>query len=104
MHLSACHESAAAEFEANLAALEEGQHFKGLEFYIPHLYSQPGNLIDFLPTEGLLIVDDLTELEASMADLETSALELQKTLLEAGELPSGLPIPWCWDTTARSSH
>ncbi len=98
LDLSACHESAAAEFEANLAALEEGQHFKGLEFYIPYLYSQPGNLIDFLPTEGLLIVDDLTELEAAMADLEASALELQKTLLEAGELPGGLPIPYfTWD-------
>ncbi|MBL7182973.1 MAG: transcription-repair coupling factor [Anaerolineae bacterium] len=98
LDLSACHESAAAEFEANLAALEERQHFKGLEFYIPYLYSQPGNLIDFLPTEGLLIVDDLTELEASMADLEASALELQKTLLEAGELPSELPIPYfTWD-------
>ncbi len=98
LDLSTCHESAAAEFEANLAALEEGQHFKGLEFYIPHLYSQPGNLIDFLPSEGLVIVDDLTELAASMADLEASALELQKTLLEAGELPSGLPIPYfTWD-------
>ncbi len=98
LDLSACHESAAAEFEANLAALQEGQHFTGLEFYIPHLYSQPGNLIDFLPPEGLLVVDDLTELAASMADLEASALELQKTLLEAGELPSGLPIPYfTWD-------
>jgi len=98
LDLSACHESAAAEFEANFAALEEGQHFKGLEFYIPCLYPQPGNLIDFLPTEGLLVVDDLTELEASMADLEASALELQKDLLEAGELPSGLPIPYfTWD-------
>ena len=98
LDLSACHESAAAEFEANLAALEEGQHFTGLEFYIPHLYPQPGNLIDFLPTGGLVVIDDLTELESSMADLEASALELQKNLLEAGELPSGLPTPYfTWD-------
>jgi transcription-repair coupling factor (superfamily II helicase) len=98
LDLSACHESAAAEFESNLEALREGQHFKGLEFYIPYLYSQPGNLVDFLPAEGLLIVDDLTELEAAMADLEASALELQKDLLEAGELPGGLPIPYfTWD-------
>jgi transcription-repair coupling factor (superfamily II helicase) len=98
LDLSACHESAAAKFENDLAALEEGQHFKGLEFYIPHLYSQPGNLIDFLPSKGVLIVDDLIELEAAMADLEASALELRKNLLEAGELPSGLPIPYfTWD-------
>jgi transcription-repair coupling factor (superfamily II helicase) len=98
LDLSACHQAAAAEFAANLEALEEGQHFKGLEFYIPYLYSQPGSLIDFLPPEGRLLVDDLTELEAAMADLEASALELHKSLLEAGELPSGLPIPYfTWD-------
>ena len=114
LDLLACHESAAADFEGDLEALEEGQHCKGIEFYIPYLYSQPGNLIDFLPTqgrrpeappeldeglvEGLLVVDDLTELEAAMADLEAGALELQKDLLKAGELPRGLLIPYfTWD-------
>ena len=52
LDLLACHESAAADFEGDLEALEEGQHCKGIEFYIPYLYSQPGNLIDFLPTQG----------------------------------------------------
>jgi transcription-repair coupling factor (superfamily II helicase) len=98
LDLSACHESVAAEFEDDFAALEGGQHFQGLEFYIPYLYAQPGSLIDFLPRQGLLIIDDLTELETAMADLEASALELQRDLLEAGELPSGLPIPYfTWD-------
>ncbi|MGA9350003.1 MAG: transcription-repair coupling factor [Anaerolineae bacterium] len=106
LDLSACHESATAEFERDLEAMKEGQHFKGLELYIPYLYSQPGNLIDFLPTqrrrpesvEGLLVVDDLVELEAAIADLEAGALELQKDLLKAGELPSGLLIPYfTWD-------
>jgi transcription-repair coupling factor (superfamily II helicase) len=98
LDFSACHESAAAEFEGDLEALREGRHFRGIEFYIPYLYSQPGNLIDFLPARGLLVVDDFIELEAAMADLEAGALELQKDLLEAGELPSGLPIPYfTWD-------
>jgi len=122
LELSACHESAAAEFKSNLQALEEERYFRGMEFYIPYLYSEPGNLIDFLPTDGILAIDDLTELEAAMADLEANALELQKDLLEASELPSGLPIPyltwdesscktrcwtgipWCWDTMGRNSR
>jgi len=98
LDLSVCHESAAAEFEGNLEALREGQHFRGIEFYIPYLYSQTGNLIDFLPLDGLLVIDDLTELEAAMADLEAGALELENNLLEAGELPGGFPIPYfTWD-------
>jgi len=98
LDFSACHESAAAEFEGDLEALREGQHFRGIEFYIPYLYSQPGNLMDFLPARGLLVVDDFIELEAAMADLEAGALELQKDLLQAGELPGGLTIPYfTWD-------
>ena len=98
LDLSACHESAATEFEGNLEALREGRHFRGIEFYIPYLYPQPGNLMDFLPGEGLVVVDDLIELEAAMADLEAGALELQKNLLEAGELPGGFPVPYfTWD-------
>jgi transcription-repair coupling factor (superfamily II helicase) len=98
LELSACHESAAADFKGNLQALEEGRHFRGIEFYIPYLYSEPGNLIDFLPADGILAIDDLMELEAAIADLEAGALELEKNLLEAGELPSGFPVPYfTWD-------
>jgi transcription-repair coupling factor (superfamily II helicase) len=98
LDLSTCYGSAATEIENDLETLREGQHFKGIEFYIPYLYSEPGSLIDFLPAQGLLIIDDLLELEAAMADVEASSLELEKSLLEAGELPRGLPIPYfTWD-------
>ena len=98
LDLSSCHESAAAEFQSHMEALREGRHFRSIEFYIPYLYSEPGNLIDFLPAEGLLVIDDLIELEAAMADLEAGALELQRNLLETGELPGGFPIPYfTWD-------
>jgi transcription-repair coupling factor (superfamily II helicase) len=98
LDLSTCHESAAAEFQGNLEALRERQHFRGIEFYIPCLYSQPESLMDFLPAQGLLVIDDLLELEVVMADLEAGALEMENNLLEAGELPSGFPIPYfTWD-------
>ena len=96
--LSACHQSAAADFESNLEALKEGRHFRGVEFYIPYLYPEPGSLIDFLPADGILAIDDLMELEAAMADLEATAVELEKNLREAGELPGGFPVPYfTWD-------
>lgn len=98
LDLSTCHRAAATEIENDREALQEGRHFKGIEFYIPYLYSEPGSLIDFLPAQGLLIIDDLVELEAAMADVEASSLELERSLREAGELPSGLSIPYfTWD-------
>lgn len=84
--------------EEDIQALEEGQTFKGIEFYLPYLYSQPASLIDHLPSDGLLIVEDLEELEAAMADLESKALDLRESLSEVGELPPGLLLPYfTWD-------
>ncbi len=98
LDLSTCHEPARAEFEKDLKALEEGRHFKGIEFYIPYLYLDPGSLLDFLPPEGLLIVDDLVDLATAMADLEAEALDLRDNLVEAGELPAGFAVPYfTWD-------
>ena len=54
-----------------------GSGFRNLEWYIPYLYSQPGTLIDYLPAEGAwLIVEDVAELLASLADLEGQAEQL----------------------------
>ena len=98
LDLSTCHEPARAEFEKDLRALEGGQHFKGIEFYIPYLYPEPGSPLDFLPPEGLLIVDDLVDLATAMADLEAEALDLRDNLVEAGELPAGFAVPYfTWD-------
>jgi len=62
LDIGSLHAPAAAEFRADCQALADGRRFKGIEFYVPYLYSHPGNLVDFLPPEGLLIVDDWVEL------------------------------------------
>ena len=55
----------------DLESLEEGTHFSGIEFYIPYLYSHPGTLLDYMPTQGTLIVDDMVELaDAAGEDAE----------------------------------
>ncbi|MCR4405405.1 MAG: transcription-repair coupling factor [Anaerolineae bacterium] len=92
------HAPAAAEFRSDCQALTDGRRFKGIEFYLPYLYAQPGSLMDFLPADGLLLVDDWAELEAAVAELEEQAVTMCHDLISAGELSPDFAIPYfTWD-------
>ena len=96
--LSPCHEAVRQRFERDREALERGERFPGLEFYLPYLYSRPGQLLEYLPPQGLILLDDEGELEVAVADFERESLDLRKSLSEAGELPQGVVPPyWTWD-------
>jgi len=95
---SALHGPAGAEFRADLDALADDCYFKGIEFYIPYLYSAPATLLDYLPEDGLLIIDDLVELADAVAEVEAQALKLKGALEASGELVSGFAIPYAtWE-------
>ncbi len=88
-------------------ALAGGAAFSLLEFYLPYLYSQPGNLIDYLPDNALVVVEDWDELHDVVGDLEEQALSLYKDKTAAGELPPGYPLPyhtWAAMQDALSVH
>jgi transcription-repair coupling factor (superfamily II helicase) len=94
LDLTGCHSPARNEFKRDREALERGESFRGLEFYIPYLYPQPGMLTDYLPAGGLLLVDDWVELEATVEELEAQAMKLQEDLAKTGDLPCGLNVPY----------
>jgi len=96
--LRPCHEAMRERFEEDLGALERRERFPGMEFYLPYLYSPPGQFLDYLPPGGLIVLDDEEELEAAVAEFEREALELRESLTEAGELPQGVIPSYCtWD-------
>ena len=94
LELTGCHSPARSEFKRDREALERGEGFRGLEFYVPYLYLQPGMLADYLPAEGLLLDDDWVELETAVEELEAQAMKLREDLAEAGDLPYGLTVPY----------
>ena len=95
---STLHGPASAEYHADLAALEDRQPFKGIEFYIPYLYSHPATLLDFVPPQGHVIVDDMVQFQAAVAELESQALDLRASLQASGELLGDFRVPYAtWD-------
>jgi transcription-repair coupling factor (superfamily II helicase) len=87
-----------AELEAHYEGLTSAMPFPGIEFYLPYLYTQPATLLDYLPPETLIVVDDPQELTAVWASLEEEAVDLRDAAEAAGTLPPEYPLPYItWD-------
>jgi transcription-repair coupling factor (superfamily II helicase) len=86
------------ELDEHHRGLDQAAPFPGLEFYLPMLYSGPATLLDYLPSDGLLVVDDRWELADTWAELEEEALDLKRTVDGEGALPARYPLPYAtWD-------
>ncbi|MFC1998050.1 transcription-repair coupling factor [Chloroflexota bacterium] len=53
-----------------------------------------GSLMDYLPQNSLIVLDDPDAVEAEYAQLETQALELRDGQVKRGELSQNLPAPY----------
>jgi transcription-repair coupling factor (superfamily II helicase) len=88
LDLRLCHPPARMEYQEDLASLEQGAFFRGVEFYLPFFFSHPATVLDYLPAGGLCVVDDWDALMAAVVDLDRQAQTLQGDLVKAGELPA----------------
>jgi len=71
LDLSHCHTEAWRRFENDVTRLISGEQVEGAEFYIP-LFSS-GSLIDYLPPEALLILDQPAAIEEAVKQLDAGA-------------------------------
>ncbi|MDH4208939.1 MAG: transcription-repair coupling factor, partial [Anaerolineae bacterium] len=99
LDLSACHTQAAREYETDLESLRNGEPFDMQEFYLPYLYQRPGMLLDYLPAESVLLLEDPLGLEATVENLQVQNDGLRQDLIDKGELPRGALSPhFTWDS------
>lgn len=87
-----------ADIEAHLRHLQAGTPFPCLEFYLPYLYSEPTSLLEYLPPEALIVVEEPREVAEVWAELEEEALGLRAAAEASGLLPPEYPLPYItWD-------
>jgi transcription-repair coupling factor (superfamily II helicase) len=64
------------------------------EFYIPLVYKTPASLLDYLPSESLVVVDDLNICASQAEELEEKAEKLRKESVKDGTLSNDFPVPY----------
>lgn len=68
------------------------------EYDIPTLHRQPASLLDYLPENALILIDDFQALEDIVADIEEQAVKLRQDLIANHTLAADFPIPYLtWD-------
>ncbi|MBK8901498.1 MAG: transcription-repair coupling factor [Anaerolineaceae bacterium] len=75
--------------------LRAGRAFPNLEYYLPLLYPQPASLLDYLPENALVVVDDWRDLATAVAELHDHADQMAN---EQTSLPPNFQSPlFAWD-------
>jgi len=85
------------DIASDLPLLEQGAALPALEFYLPWMVRE-ASLLEYLPPQAPILVDDWDDLSDTVADLEAQALSLREAHLEAEDIPAGMPLPLVtWD-------
>jgi transcription-repair coupling factor (superfamily II helicase) len=64
-----------------------------LEFQLPLMFP-PASLLEHLPPNALVLVDDWHEVSDAIQELEEQALELRREQIEAAIIPADFPAPY----------
>jgi transcription-repair coupling factor (superfamily II helicase) len=64
------------------------------EFHIPLLHAMPASILDYLPQKSLIVVDDLSLVEAMANEVEEQAVKFRRESIDEGTLSKSFPIPY----------
>ncbi|NOZ06104.1 MAG: transcription-repair coupling factor [Chloroflexi bacterium] len=73
----------------DMERLEQKESFPELDMYLPYLYPSPSFLLDYVPDNAVVLVDDRTAIQNSVREVEEANLKLGKEAEIRGELPPG---------------
>jgi transcription-repair coupling factor (superfamily II helicase) len=83
------HRDATERWRNDLEELQQGRSFDDIAFYLPYLH-QRATALDYLPRNGLLILDNPASIQNSITELGEQAQELKEHLERERENPAGL--------------
>lgn len=83
-------------------AMLNAQSFPHLEHYLPYVYDMPSGLLDYAPSDSLIVVDDIDELSQSIIALQEEAETNRENNIKTQQLPDDFPVPYiAWETLAE---
>ena len=96
LDFSHCTSLARERFDEELAELFATPNIETLSFYNGLLNRH--NLLDYLPEDGLLLLDRKTQMETEARDLEEKFFRMRESRESRGDLPRNFPSPYlAWD-------
>ncbi|MDD5702595.1 MAG: CarD family transcriptional regulator, partial [Dehalococcoidales bacterium] len=97
LNITCCSPESRQQYEQEIALISSGQ--RPPSFYAA-LFNN-GNLLDYLPPEALVILDESPAVNEEIKYLDMQAVGLRQEKIEAGDLPDNFPVPYFkWEEIA----
>ncbi|MBH0231836.1 transcription-repair coupling factor [Halobacillus yeomjeoni] len=91
--------------EHDMDRLKEEERFQEMYKYIGYFYDEAVSLLDYLPSDGLLVIDEMSRVQETANRLDQEEAEWHQSLLEANQTVRELKISFDWhDTWAKMEH
>jgi len=90
--LSGCTTETKQQFQQELTMLLNGQRPHNMQFYASLFNTD--SILNYLPRDALLILDEPQSIESAMGILDAEANEMRAERLTREELPSNCPMPY----------
>ena len=77
------------------------------EYYLPLVHPAPASLLDYLPREAVVLVDDLDQIQVVASEIEEAAVKMRRDSIQEGTLLEDYPVPylsWSELQDALSAH
>ncbi len=87
LDLGNLHPLAQAQFAREIEGLQAGVPVRDIEFYLPYLHPMPATLLDYLPPNAWILLDDWQEIATVGPEVGAQAETLRDGQIRAGELP-----------------
>lgn len=78
--------------------LNNGDYFQEMYKYINFLYKEPASLLDYLPKNGLIILDEMSRIQDTAEVLDREEAEWYGNLLESKQVVNDSKLSFDWST------
>ena len=83
-----------SSISADIESLLQGSAFPCLEHYLPYLYDAPASLLDYIPENALILVEDAHFVEETAREIAEQAQDNRREAESAGQVAPDHPLPF----------
>lgn len=88
-----------SSISTDIESLAQGSAFPCLEHYLPYLYETPASLLEYLPPDALILIEDAHFVEETALEIAEQAEDNRGEAESAGQIAPDHPAPYLrWQT------
>lgn len=83
--------------EYDIERLKNNERFQEMYKYIGFFYENPASLLDYLPKNGLVILDELSRIQETATNLDTEEAEWYSSMLQSSQMVHTSKFSFDWN-------